>query len=368
MNYLVFLSQTISMKKIYSILTILISVLLFAGCFGGQANMQSNSNYTKSNVTSTFIDASRSNTQEELLSTVSPAVVGISSISGRQQSIGTGVSISNKSYILTNNHVVDGGNIITLYLYDGTTCSANIVWRDSSYDLAILQADKSIPYLKMADSGSYSAGEDVIAIGTPLALAFKHSATKGIISATNRTIQVDNDYGESTLDNLIQHDASINPGNSGGPLINLKGEVLGINTVKITDAEGMGFAIPVDTIHPLVQNLSADGYYDTAYMGVFGFDANLKQIGNGKTGYYVQSVASKCPAEKLGLNSGDIIISIDGEKIDGSMSLRRILYSHKVGDKVLVKFERNGEIKQEYVTLEKHPCCYKSQRIPLYEN
>lgn len=342
--------------------------MLFAGCFGGEARISGQSNYSQpKNITSTYIDASQVSSQEQLLATVSPAVVGISSLTGRQQSIGTGVSISSKSYILTNNHVVEGGNILTLYLYDGTTCSASLVWRDSSMDLAILQADKSIPYLKMAESGAYSAGEDVIAIGTPIALAFKHSATKGIISATNRTIQVDNDYGESTLDNLIQHDASINPGNSGGPLINLKGEVLGINTVKITDAEGMGFAIPVDTIHPLVQNLSADGYYDTAYMGVFGFDAGLKQIGSSKNGYYVQAVSTKCPAEKIGLKNGDIIISVDGEKIDGSMTLRRILYSHKVGDKVLVKFERNGEVQEKLVTLEKHPCAYKVQRIPQYK-
>lgn len=357
------------MKKLYSIITILIGVLLFTGCFSVQSQINSKPNYAKpKNVTSTFIDASKSTTQQQLLSTVSPAVVGISGRNGRQQSIGTGVSISSKSYILTNNHVVEGSNILTLYLYDGSTCSANLVWRDSSYDLAILQADKSIPYLKMAESGTYSAGEDVIAIGTPLALAFKHSATKGIISATNRTIQVDNDYGESTLDNLIQHDASINPGNSGGPLINLKGEVLGINTVKITDAEGMGFAIPVDTIHPLVKNLSADGYYDTAYMGVFGFDANLKQIGQTKSGYYIQAVSTNCPAEKIGLKMGDILKSIDGENIDGSITLRKILYTHKVGDKVLIEFERDGKIEQKYVTLEKHPCCYKAQKIPQYTN
>ena len=354
-------------KLIVLILFFSFVTVIFCGCdfFASNSNMTRNS--INSNLSSsTYIDASDSKTQEELLKTVSPAVVGISAVAGRSQSIGTGVCIDSKSIILTNNHVVENGNIINLYLYDGTTCSATLLWRDSSYDLAILQASKPIPYLKMAKSGDYSAGEEVIAIGTPIALAFKHSATKGIISATNRTIAVDNNFGESTLDNLIQHDASINPGNSGGPLINMKGEVLGINTVKVEDAEGMGFAIPIDTVHPLVKNLSTNGYYETSYMGVFGYDAHLKQIGNGKTGYYVQQVAQNSPAEKLGLQKGDIIKKVDGQRIDGTMSLRTIMYSHNSGDRILVEYERNGEIFSQYVTLEKHPCCYKSQVIPSY--
>ena len=343
-------------------------IIALCGCdFFSQNSEYQKIGGSSSNLTSsTYIDASGSKTQEELLKTVSPAVVGISATAGRSQSIGTGVCIHSKSIILTNNHVVENMNMITLYLYDGTTCSANLLWRDASYDLAILQASKPIPYLKMADSGNYSAGEEVIAIGTPIALAFKHSATKGIISATNRTIAVDNAFGESTLDNLIQHDASINPGNSGGPLINMKGEVLGINTVKVEDAEGMGFAIPIDTVHPLVKNLSTNGYYETSYMGVFGYDAHLKQIGNGKTGYYIQQVAQNSPAENLGLEKGDIIRKVDGQKIDGTMSLRTIMYSHNSGDRVLVEYERNGEIYSEYITLEKHPYCYKSQVIPSY--
>ena len=360
------------MKKVISSLAvflIIISISIFlCGCFdNGQANGVILSENKNDNIAvSTPIDASKSASQQELVKTVSPAVVGISTVTGREQSIGTGVCIHQKSYILTNNHVVENGNIITLYLYDGSKCSANILWRDASYDLAILQASKPIPYLNMAQAGSYSAGEEVIAIGTPIALAFKHSATKGIISATNRTVAVENTYGESTLDNLIQHDASINPGNSGGPLINLKGEVVGINTVKVTDAEGMGFAIPVDTIHPLVSNLSANGYYDTAYMGVFGYDANLKQIAQNKTGYYIQSVAVNSPAEKIGLKKGDTILKVNGYKIDDTMSLRKIMYTHNAGDKILLEYESDGQIKSEYVTLQKHPCCYKSQRIPQY--
>ena len=336
------------------------------GCFGsnGDIKLQNKSTNLPS---STQIDASQSKTQEQLLQAVSPAVVGISAISGRTQSIGTGVCIHSKSYILTNNHVIENNGKITLYLFDGTTCSASLVWRDSALDLAILQAGKAIPYLEMAQSGSYSTGEEVIAIGTPLALAFKHSATKGIISATNRTVAVENTNGESTLDNLIQHDASINPGNSGGPLINMKGQVIGINTVKVADAEGMGFAIPVDTVHPLVKNINATGHYETSYMGVFGYDANLKLYAKNRDGYYVQQVATNSPAKKLGLQKGDIITKINGKKVNGSTSLRAQLYSFNVGEKVLLEIDRDGEIIYEQLTLERHPCCYRSQVIPAYE-
>lgn len=348
------------------LIVVCLCIFCLTGCFGSSGNMTLNGKSTNL-PQSTLIDASQSKTQEQLLQAVSPAVVGISAISGRTQSIGTGVCIHSNSYILTNNHVIENNGKITLYLFDGTTCSASLLWRDSAIDLAILQAGKTIPYLEMAQSGSYSTGEEVIAIGTPLALAFKHSATKGIISATNRTVAVENTNGESTLDNLIQHDASINPGNSGGPLINMKGEVIGINTVKVADAEGMGFAIPVDTVHPLVKNINATGHYETAYMGVFGYDANLKLYAKNRNGYYVQQVATNSPANKLGLQKGDIITKINGKKVNGSTSLRTQLYSFNVGEKVLLEIDRDGEIIYEQLTLERHPCCYRSQVIPAYK-
>ena len=127
-----------------------------------------------------------------------------------------------------------------------------------------------------------------------------------MISALNRTIQVDNEYGESTLSNLIQHDASINPGNRGGPLIDLNGRVLGINTVKVADAEGLGFAIPISIGSKVVQQLSANGSYNTAYLGVFGYDAYLKDIDSKNNGVYVVSVDKNSPAGVLGMTQGDV--------------------------------------------------------------
>lgn len=360
--------KTNFLLKITSLFTLVVfSVLTFCGC--GLMTKISGSNKVQGNFktfVSNKIDTSTITSQQQLLKTVSPAVVGISANISSGQSIGTGVCINDKSYILTNNHVIENSAFIRLYLYNGETTSANVLWKDASLDLAILQAGTSVPYLDMAKENSYNAGEEVIAIGTPLALAFKHSATKGIISATNRTIQVDNDKGYSTLSNLIQHDASINPGNSGGPLINMKGEVLGINTVKVVDAEGMGFAIPVDTLKPVVKNISANGKYDTTFLGVFGYDTRLKNIFMNKNGYFVVSVSGGSPAEQIGIEKGDTILKINNKNISDSNSLRKILYKFNVGESVDVVYEHNGEIITKNVKLEKHPCCFQSQIIPAY--
>ena len=303
------------------------------------------------------VDTTRISSTENLISVCKPAVVGISATSGRYQSIGTGVCINSQSCILTNYHVVEDARVISLYLSNGKVANASLVWKDSSSDLAVLKSDDEIPYLPLAGNDSYDSGDEVIAIGTPIDLAFKHSATKGIISATNRTISVDNDFGESTLYNLIQHDASINPGNSGGPLINMKGEVIGINTVKVTDAEGMGFAIPVDTFKPAIQKISANGAYNTAYMGVFGFDNQLKNIGRAEQGFYVQNVQKNSPAEKMGLKKGDVITKIDNKDINLARELKSALYEHEVGDTVYLTVKTGSDEKIVKIKLEKHPCC-----------
>ena len=303
-----------------------------------------------------------------MVSTCKPAVVGIAALSGRYQSIGTGVCVKKGAYILTNNHVIENGNVINLYLSDGSTCNAKVVWTDASSDLAMIKASKDIPYLPLAESGKYNSGDEVVAIGTPLDLAFKHSATKGIISAVNRTISVDNDYGESTLYNLIQHDASINPGNSGGPLINMKGEVIGINTVKVTDAEGMGFAIPVDVFGPVIQKISANGSYATTYLGVFGYDNALKNIGKTASGYYIQSVAKDSPAAAVGLKNGDIIVSVDKKPINLARDLKVALYEHEVGDTITLGIESGEEVQYVSVALKNHPYAYTAGKVIELDN
>ena len=351
------------MNRLLGVFVILLSIFLFAGCSGVDKISFYNAGKTEQNFDSKLIDTSNISSIEKLVATCKPAVVGIASLNGRYQSIGTGVCIKKGAYILTNNHVIENGNVINLYLSDGSTCNAKIVWTDASSDLAMLKAQKDIPYLPLAQSGAYSSGDQVVAIGTPLDLAFKHSATMGIISATNRTISVDNEYGESTLYNLIQHDASINPGNSGGPLINMRGEVIGINTVKVTDAEGMGFAIPVDVFAPVIQKISANGSYATTYLGVFGYDNALKNIGKLATGYYVQSVAKESPAQSVNIKNGDIIISIDGKIVNTTKDLKIALYEHEVGDTITLGLKNGEEVRYVSVTLKNHPYAYTAGKV-----
>lgn len=361
------------MKKYFVIICfIFICVFILSGCFEN-LNFMTNSNNknavdrSEKNFESTQIDTSQIKSYQDLVSTCKPAVVGIAALSGRFQSIGTGVCIKKGAYILTNNHVIEDGNVINLYLSDGRTANASLVWKDASSDLAMLKSSVDIPYLPVAKSGSYQSGDEVVAIGTPLDLAFKHSATKGIISAINRTISVDNDFGETALYNLIQHDASINPGNSGGPLINMNGEVIGINTVKVTDAEGMGFAIPVDTFNPVIEKVSQIGSFDTSYLGVFGYDNQLKNIGKIDSGYYIESVAKNSPAEKAGLKKGDIIIKVDDVKIDLARDLKTELYNHNVADTISLTIKSGQGEKIIQVKLEKHPYAYSKPKTLTIE-
>lgn len=348
------------MRKIFfNIFIIIFSTIILSGCYQFNTSsdfrnrIKSADNYP--NFYSKQIDTSNIKSYKDLVATCKPAVVGIAAISGRYQSIGTGVCIKSGAYILTNNHVVEDGNVINIYLSDGRTANASIVWRDTSSDLAMLKSSVDIPYLHVATNGSYQSGDEVVAIGTPLDLAFKHSATKGIISAINRTISVDNDYGETALYNLIQHDASINPGNSGGPLINMNGEVIGINTVKVTDAEGMGFAIPVDTFKPVIEKISQTGSFETSYLGVFGYDNQLKNIGKTADGFYIESVAKNSPAERVGLKKGDIITKIDDVEVKLARELKTQLYNHNVGESIKLTIKNGNDIRIEEIKLEKHP-------------
>ncbi|HAJ77907.1 MAG TPA: hypothetical protein DCO89_02425 [Clostridiales bacterium] len=353
-------------KRMFIIVLFFLCIFLVSGCFENSTNPGSNSTRrqtnSEKNFNSTQIDISGIKSYQDLVSRCKPAVVGIAALSGRYQSIGTGVCIKKGAYILTNNHVIENGNVINLYLSDGRTANASLVWKDPSSDLAMIKSNIDIPYLPVAESGDYQSGDEVVAIGTPLDLAFKHSVTKGIISAVNRTISVDNDFGETALYNLIQHDASINPGNSGGPLINMNGQVIGINTVKVTDAEGMGFAIPVDTFKPVIEKVSQTGSFETAYMGVFGYDNQLKNIGKISNGFYIESVAKNSPAEKIGLKKGDIITKINDIDINFAKDLKTQLYIHSVNDIVSLTIKNGLDTRVVQIKLEKHPYSYSKPK------
>ena len=193
----------------------------------------------------------------KVIEEVKSAVVGISCTMYNGYSVGSGVAIAENGYILTNQHVVNGAKNIRVYFADKTDSLASLIWQDSSMDLAVVKTERNLPYLQCGEAGDVLAGEDVLAIGTPLTLDFRHTVTKGIVSALNRTLQVENASGNITyMQNLIQHDASINPGNSGGPLINSRGQVIGINTLRASEAEGLGFAIPINVGKQVVDSPS----------------------------------------------------------------------------------------------------------------
>lgn len=299
---------------------------------------------------------------------VGPAVVTVSGTipsqmshfgpTGPQTVSGSGVFISNQGYILTNNHVIDGVTGITITLVDGTTEPATLVGTDMYSDIAVLKTTGKIPAVAtLGNSDALTPGDTAIAIGSPLG-DFKNTVTVGVISATGRSIDTGNGY---TIDGLIQTDAAINQGNSGGPLVNLAGQVIGINSMIVRNsgtgvvAEGLGFAIPINTAAAVADQIIQTGYITRPYMGV-NIQPITPDIANAynlpvQYGAYVTSVASSSPAGKAGLRIGDIITSIGGTAIDANHSFVNILFSFKPGDQVTVIFNRNGSSQQVQLTL-----------------
>lgn len=273
-----------------------------------------------------------------------------------QTGVGSGVVLTSDGYIVTNEHVVTASpNSITVSLNDGTTYPAKLIWSDSNLDLAIIKIDvHGLQAATLGDSDNLTVGELAVAIGNPLGLSFQSTVTSGIVSALNRSIEIDN----SIYEDLIQTDASINPGNSGGPLINSNGEVIGINSYKITSSEGLGFAIPINIVKPIINEIVAKGSFKETALGVTCVDKEIAQYYTAtsnitlKSGILVVSVESGSGADKAGLKANDIITSVDGTEVDTMLKLREIIYSKLPGDTVSVQYTRNGVSNTVNVTLE----------------
>lgn len=259
-----------------------------------------------------------------------------------KQGIGSGFIISDDGYILTNEHVVSGAQEIQVSIVDiDKPVIARIVGEDEELDLAVLKVDvnKKLPTLKLGDSSSVNVGNWVIAIGNPYSL--DHTVTVGVISAKGRPITVQG----SRYRNLLQTDASINPGNSGGPLLNLQGEVIGINTAVNSQAQGIGFAIPSDTVKSVLDDLMKEGKVKRSWLGVEIQDvnqsiANYYELPN-LEGVFVRNVVTGGPADKAGIKQGDIILSVNGTKVNSASELQDIISKLKPGDKVKLTIWRN---------------------------
>jgi serine protease Do len=266
-----------------------------------------------------------------------------------QNSLGSGFIVDRTGYILTNNHVIENAEEIKVKLFDGKEFDAKVVGRDPKTDLALIKIDvgSDLHPLAMGNSDDLRVGSWVVAIGSPFGL--EQTVTAGIVSAKGRVI------GSGPYDDFIQTDASINPGNSGGPLLNLNGEVIGINTAIIASARGIGFAIPVNMAKEELQQLKEKGKVTRAWLGV-GIqevtDSLAQSFGlKEKKGALVSQVFKDSPAEKAGVEQGDIILKFDGKEIKDSRELPRIVSETTVGKTVEITLSRNGSVTTKKATL-----------------
>lgn len=307
---------------------------------------------------------------EDVIEKVTSSVVGISKIKNTgstiflkdgttQLGLGTGVIVSENGYILSNEHVT-GAKYSNCYvtLENGRNYYANVVWSDSNLDLSICKISvKNLPYATLGDSSNIKVGEAVYAIGNPIGYEFQRTVTAGIISALNRTVRIDENETSTYMEDLIQTDATINPGNSGGPLINLDGNVIGITSVKITSAEGIGFAVPINTVKPIIESYLKENKFEEASLGIFAYDKNVIPYLNERLeatkGIYVAQISLDSVASKTNLKIGDVITKIDDLELNKMCDLRCYIYTKKPGDEVTLTILRNNQEQQIKLTLGK---------------
>ena len=282
---------------------------------------------------------------------------------------GTGIIVSSDGYILTNKHVIEDANKISIVTADGETYdNVKLVTTDPLNDVAFLKINdvSDLPAVTLGDSKTLSVGQQVIAIGNALG-QFENSVTSGIISGTGRSIvATDSNYQtEETLVDMIQTDAALNAGNSGGPLVNAAGEVIGLNTATSSDADGIGFAIPISSVKGMLNQLLETGEADRAYLGVYSLSITPDvvaeydlPVSSGAYLYYESgrygsssAIAKNSPAEKAGLKDKDIILSVNGTKIGAAGSLTTLIGEYKPGDTIQLSILREGKETAINVTL-----------------
>jgi 2-alkenal reductase len=326
--------------------------------------VSSSSGISQISISSSNISTTITQVVEEVQPTVvtvvgtTPGQMTFFGYSGDSTVSGSGVIITQDGYILTNNHVVEDANELMVILSDGSELGATVVSTDSFADLAVLKVEGDMPGVAvLGNSDNLKPGETVIAIGSPLG-DFRNTVTVGVVSATGRSLDTGNGY---EMENLIQTDAAINSGNSGGPLVNLAGEVVGINSAVVRGsstsaiAEGLGFAIPSNTALLISQQIITKGYFARPYMGV-----SIQQIDPTTAarynlpvewGAYVTRVGSGSPAESAGIRQGDIIVRMGDLQFDEDTQFVNALFNYQPGDVVEVEVVRNSEHITMQVTL-----------------
>ncbi|MFZ1083189.1 MAG: trypsin-like peptidase domain-containing protein, partial [Candidatus Kryptoniota bacterium] len=282
-----------------------------------------------------------------------------------EKGVGSGVIVTSDGYILTNNHVVEDAekNGIKVRLHDNREFTGRVVGMDPTTDVAVIKIEgKDLPAAALGNSDSVEVGQWVLAIGNPLLLT--STVTAGIISAIGRNIDIPSSQERYGISNFIQTDAAINPGNSGGALVNIRGEVVGINTAIATSTgfnEGYGFAIPINLAKKMAEDLIAYGKVKRPWLGIQmksnGIDeTDAHALGMSKpTGVLVEDVMPGTPAEKAGIKAGDVILAVDGKEVDAPNEIQTEIAEHKPGDVVAVKVFRGGNMMTKDVTLSELP-------------
>ncbi|MBQ8003196.1 MAG: trypsin-like peptidase domain-containing protein [Clostridia bacterium] len=336
-------------------------VVVFVGLFAfsageDSAQIQEEIVAERTAVVNETAEAVKEESLPDVVERVLPTVVGVETTDSRSMGgtvrYGSGVIVSDMGYVITNQHVVgDNPKRIDITLYDSSIKEGVLCWSDKSLDVAVIKYEGIVPAVaRMGEYTSVRVGEDVFAIGNPLSLQFERSVTKGIVSAINRTITIEDENTVIYMEDLIQTDASINPGNSGGPLMNSKGEVIGINTVRVNSAEGMGFAVPVNICESVIESLEATGKFETPYLGLFAYTARaakyLKKDNTTREGLFVISLDLEGPAFQSGIKYGDMITHINSTSVTSMLALRRELFRHKAGDKVTLTVV-SGRVKKD---------------------
>lgn len=282
---------------------------------------------------------------------VLPSVVSLEVTGSGQSGSGSGLVVSQDGYILTNNHVIESAvnsGSIDVVLQDGTRLTGELVGRNADYDLAVVKVDRAgLTPVQIGDSDSVQVGDQAIAIGSPLGL--EGTVTSGIVSALDRPVTAGgSDGGETSFINAIQTDAPINPGNSGGPLVNAEGQVIGVNSAIASlgtgsDGQagsiGLGFAIPINTANRIAQEIIKTG---TSATPIIGAEIDFNYSGQGAR---VQAVTPDGPAAKAGLQSGDVIVSVNGQRVDDAVSLITEIRKNAPGDQVTLTLDGGKEIK-----------------------
>lgn len=278
----------------------------------------------------------------------------------QNNTIGTGFVVSSSGLIVTNKHVVsDIGATYTVVTKDGKKLNIKKIYRDPTYDLALIQTDATnLKPLDLGDSTSLQVGQTVIAIGNALG-QFDNTVTTGVVSGLGREVNAGDPFSGSSesLTNLIQTDAAINPGNSGGPLLNSAGQVIGVNVATTQGAQNIGFAIPINTVKDMIDQFNKTGTISRPFLGIsyHQITRDIALLNNVPQGAYIQQVLSGTPAEKAGIQAGDIITKIDGQSVTSQNTISDEVAKKKVGDTVTLEVWSNGNLRTVTATLVESP-------------